>query len=51
LFAINLILLTKKGVPALQLQREIGCTYKTAWRMLFMIRQAMGNEQDKELFE
>ncbi|MDR2057409.1 MAG: IS1595 family transposase [Dysgonamonadaceae bacterium] len=50
-FAINLILLAKKGIFAMQLQREIGCTYKTAGRMLNMIKQAMGNEEQKQLFE
>jgi len=50
-FAINTILLAKKGISALQLQREIGCTCKTAWRMLNLIRKAMGNEKDRQLFE
>jgi transposase len=39
--AIFLMTSTKTGIPAKQLQRELGVTYKTAWRMFTQIRKLM----------
>lgn len=52
LYAINLVIISKKGISALQLQRELGMgSYRAAWRMLRLIRQAMGKEEFREAFE
>ena len=43
-FAIFLLSNAKNGMAALELQRHIGTTYKTAWRMCHQIRQLMSEE-------
>ena len=41
LLAMHLMGASKKGVSALQLQRMLGVTYKSAWFLCHRIREAM----------
>ena len=42
-FAIYLMTQTRSGTSAKQLERMLGVTYKTAWRMFKQIRMLMAN--------
>ena len=41
--AMYLLTSTRHGVAAKELERQIGCTYKTAWRMAHELRKHMAN--------
>ena len=52
LYAMNLVIVSRKGISALQLKRELGMgSYQSAWRMLHQIRKAMEKEEYKDTFE
>ena len=40
-FAMHLMTSTRCGISAKQLERELGVTYKTAWRMANLIRNEL----------
>jgi transposase len=48
-YAIYLMTSTRCGISAKQLEREIGCTYKTAWRMFHLIRNELMEQPDEKL--
>ena len=47
LYALYLFSVSKNGVSALELQRHLQVTYKTAWRIATKIRELMVQNQDK----
>lgn len=47
--AVFLLSRTRCGISAMQLKREIGVTYKTAWRMFNAIRQMLQDDDDSPL--
>lgn len=48
-YAIYLMASTRAGISAKQLERELGVTYKTAWRMFHQIRKMMADDNDDTL--
>lgn len=48
-YAIYLMSATRAGISAKQLERELGVTYKTAWRMFRQIRKMMADDEDDTL--
>ena len=42
-YAVHLFTTTRHGVSAKELERQLGVTYKTAWRMAGLIRQHMAD--------
>src|SRR2546426_12109650 len=47
-YAIYLITSTRCGISAKHLERQLGLTYKTAWRMFNRIRNQLMDERDGE---
>jgi len=50
-FTIFLFTISKNGLSACELQRHLGVTYKTAYRMLQKIRVLITDKQGSDLFE
>jgi transposase len=46
-YAIYLMTATRSGVSAKEIERQLGVTYKTAWRMAHQIRKLMGGNDGK----
>jgi len=48
-YAMYLMVSTRCGISAKQLERELGVTYKTAWRMFTLIRNDLMEQTDEML--
>jgi transposase-like protein len=48
-YAMYLMTSTRCAVSAKQIERELGVTYKTAWRMANLIRNVLMDQDDDEL--
>lgn len=48
-YAMYLMVSTKCGISAKQLERELGVTYKTAWRMAHLIRKYLMEQTGEQL--
>ena len=48
-YAIFLFTTTRNGVAAKELERQLGVTYKTAWRMAHLIRQHMADVDGEDM--
>ena len=45
-YAMYLLVTSRKGISSMQLAKEIGVTQKSAWFMLQRLREACGNDSD-----
>jgi transposase len=48
-YAMYLMTSTRCGISAKQLERELGVTYKTAWRMAFLIRNKLMTQEPEPM--
>lgn len=50
-YAIYLFVTTRHGVSGKELQRQLGVTYKTAWRMGMKVRELIGSLEDFDMLQ
>lgn len=48
-YVMYLVSSSRCGIAAKQVERELGCNYKTAWRMLNRVRNELMRQDDKPL--